>query len=97
MRYYSIQKKKKMCSPPKMQDEAHSYVKPFYYIDHGKKQLRQIQLNIFNLPKSKPEVIFDISKTKSRVNFNIRNNKICEKEEETVKRTPRESILRQDL
>lgn len=35
-----------MCSPPKMQDEAHSYVKPFYYIDHGKKQLRQIQLNI---------------------------------------------------
>lgn len=45
MGYYSIQEKK-MCSPPKMQDEAHSYVKPFYYIDHGKKQLRQIQLNI---------------------------------------------------
>lgn len=45
MGYYSIQEKK-MCSPPKTQDETHSYVKQFYYIDRGKKQLRQIQLNI---------------------------------------------------
>lgn len=24
--------RKKMCSPPKMQDETHSYVKQFYYL-----------------------------------------------------------------
>lgn len=27
--------RKEMCSPPKMQDETHSYVKQFYYIDRG--------------------------------------------------------------
>lgn len=93
--YYSIQEKKSAFHP-RCRMKLTVMSSNFTTLIMVKKKKKTNTTKRFNLPKLKSEVTFDISRTKSLVNFNIRNIKICE-EEETVKKTTGESILRQDL